>query len=253
MDTTIFLRPACDGLAFTYSPSRYFALKSRSFVQGLQEASVPTHMFRNSHWAETRTSAEPRPTLNLPEPSEEERLGKDIELTAWFLPNAKCKCSFFSWQRVQGFFVKVSYVSSPTQVKKLCSGICARPPGILDKTWNRDYKHRSTILSPFCKAFFFNDYSNAKYHAPCGHNGNLNLQLRLFLYNTYVLEYLTGRYRRENLSWVPCWTKSEMRSQHKSKNLQLGFFFFFFLQMYVVEYLSERQKQSLFWVSCWTK
>lgn len=26
--------------------------------------------------------------LNLPEPSEEERLGRDIELTAWFLPNA---------------------------------------------------------------------------------------------------------------------------------------------------------------------
>lgn len=113
----------------------------------------PLICFWNSHWAETSTSMESRPMLNLPEPSEEERLGKGY--WADCLPLAKCKCSFFSWQCVQGFFVKVFHVSSPTLVKKLYSGICARgPPGMLDKTWNRDYEHRRPILSPFCKAFF---------------------------------------------------------------------------------------------------
>ncbi len=70
--------------------------------------------------------------------------------------------------------MKVSHVSLPTQVKKLCSGISAQPPRMLDKTWKIDYlHHHSPIVSPFCKAFFLNHYSNAKYHAPCGHIGNL--------------------------------------------------------------------------------
>lgn len=87
---------------------------------------------------------------------------------------AKCKCSFFSWQHVQGFFVKVSHVFSPTQVKKLCSGTCVQPPWDARQNLEKRLPAPWLNLISFLQSFFFlNHYNNAKYHAPCGHNGNL--------------------------------------------------------------------------------